>query len=333
MDVAVSVVLPVYNALRASPRYLPEAIESVLGQSMRDFELVVVDDGSDEDYGPVRARYTDNRIVWLRLEKNGGQAAARNVGVDRARGKVVAFIDQDDRFYPERLERGVEAYKDCIMTYSDIDEIDADGSIMTPRALAAHQPGRHPIKSLPDLLAWDSLVLPGTCLLARETFLATGGFDPQLSGYEDDDFFVRVFRMGPVRFIETPLLQYRIYPESYRSSSRVDASRRNYFRKLVSAFRDGDPPGRYWVRDRIAPRFSGLWLTRIRYALRASDAETYRMAVRELAETSAYGPPRLRAGGAILGRIPYPAARVVYKLPRFSYLARVIFGMRRRPKR
>ena len=139
--------------------------------------------------------------------------------------------------------------------------------------------------------------------------------------------------MGPVRFIETPLLQYRIYPESYRSSSRVDASRRNYFRKLVSAFRDGDPPGRYWVRDRIAPRFSGLWLTRIRYALRASDAETYRMAVRELAETSAYGPPRLRAGGAILGRIPYPAARVVYKLPRFSYLARVIFGMRRRPKR
>ena len=179
LDVAVSIVLPVYNALRASPRYLPEAIESVLGQSMRDFELVVVDDGSDEDYGPVRARYTDNRIVWLRLEKNGGQAAARNVGVDRARGKVVAFIDQDDRFYPERLERGVEAYKDCIMTYSDIDEIDADGSIMTPRALAAHQPGRHPIKSLPDLLAWDSLVLPGTCLLARETFLATGGFDPQ----------------------------------------------------------------------------------------------------------------------------------------------------------
>ncbi len=333
MDVTVSVILPVYNALRASPHYLPEAIESVLSQTVPDFELVVVDDGSDEDYGPVKARYADGRIRWLRLDANGGQAAARNTGVDRAKGRMVAFIDQDDRWRPERLERGLRAYKDCVMTYSDYDEIDPAGSVVTPRALAAHQPGRHPIGSLADLLARDSLVLPGACLLARETYLAAGGFDPALSGYEDDDFFVRLFRMGPVRFIETPLLQYRIYPESYRSSSRVDASRRSYFRKLVAAFPDGEPPGRCWVRDRMAPRFSGLWLTRIRYALRLSDPDTYRMAVEELGYTSACGAPRLRLGGALLSRIPYPAARLAYRLPRFSYIARVLFGMRSRPGR
>ena len=105
----------------------------------------------DEDYGPVKARYTDSRIVWLRLETNGGQAAARNIGVDRAKGRMVAFIDQDDRWYPERLERGLEAFKDCVMTYSDYRRDrrgrlgrDAEGARRTPARKTPHQLAARP---------------------------------------------------------------------------------------------------------------------------------------------------------------------------------------------
>lgn len=233
----------------------------------------------------------------------------------------------------ERIEYGLESYRGCIMSYSDIDEIDAAGSVVTRRALAAHQPGRHPIRSLADLLERDVLVLPGTCLIGRDAFLDAGGFDPQLSGYEDDDFFVRIFLAGPIGFTERPLMQYRIYPESYRSSERMDRSRRNYFEKLVRTFPDDGREGRYWVRDKIAPRFSGLWLTRIRYGLRLKEPEIYRVAREGLRHTSGHGGFRLRLGGALLSRIPYGAARVLYNTPRFSYVVRLLFSMRSRPRK
>ena len=297
--------MPLYNALRTSPHYLPEAIESVLGQTVPDFELILVDDASEEDYAPVKARYADSRLRWIRLDENGGQAAARNRGVDAAKGAMVAFIDQDDRWYPQRLEAGLRAYKECVMTYSEIDEIDAAGRVMMYKALAAHQPGRHPISSLADLVSRDSLVLPGACLLSKETFMAAGGFDPRLSGYEDDDFFMRVFRLGQVRFIDKPLMQYRIYSESYRSSERMDRSRLYYFRKLVGAFAD-NATGASLVREKIAPRFSGLWLTRMRYALRMGSAGIYRTAAAGLRETSARGGARLQAGRGATFRHPLP---------------------------
>ena len=333
MKVEVSVVMPVYNALRASQHYLPQAIESVLRQTVADFELIIVDDGSDEDYGPLRKRYADDRLIWFCLPENCGQSMARNIGVERARGRIIAFIDQDDLWYPERLEYGLSWKESVAMTYSDIDEIDAAGNIVMPRALSRHQPGRHPIKSLADLLAQDSLVLMGTCLIRKETFLRTGGFDPALSGYEDDDFFLRVFQTGPVGFIEKPLLQYRVYEESYRSSERMDKSRSNYFDKLVHKFRHDGQEGPDLVTGSIAPRFSGLWLTRMRNALKHGEREIYLNASKELWRTSRYGHLRLRGGGALLSRIPFETARILYKMPRFVYLARHLFVINARPRR
>ncbi len=327
MNREISVVLPVYDAFRVSPHYLPEAIESVLSQTVQDFELIIVDDASREDYGPLQARYADERIRWIRLNRNNGQSAARNVGVAEAKGAIVAFIDQDDRWYPERIEHGLGSHKECVMTYSDYDEIDAAGSLTLRRALTAHQPGRHPMRALSDLLEKDVLVLPGTCLVDRKTFLEAGGFDPELSGYEDDDFFLRIFGIGPINFVDRPLMQYRVYGESYRSSQRMDRSRHNYFEKLVRMFPDDSIEGRFWVRDKIASRFSGLWLSRLRYAVRLKEAKVYRTAREELRYTAAYGPFRLRLGGMLLAHIPYDAARIVYGMPKVCSLMRTLFSM------
>jgi glycosyltransferase involved in cell wall biosynthesis len=298
---------------------------------MSDFELIVVDDGSDEDYGHLKRLYLEGRVQWVRLDRNSGQSAARNAGAERARAGMIAFIDQDDRWYPDRLEIALKLRGDSVMTYSDLDEIDENGSIMFRRVLELRQPGRHPWKSLPDVLAQDSLVLPGTCLFDKKVFFKIGGFDPQLSGYEDDDLFLRVFQMGPIRFIPKALMQYRVYAESYRCSDRIDLSRRLYFEKLVLAFPDDDSGRRPWVREKIAPRFSGLWLTRVRDSLRRKEPGIYRIARTQLRRTSLHGGLRLKVGGGLLSVIPYSIARIIYRIPRFKYLATILFSMRSRP--
>ncbi len=97
---AISVVLPVFNRAQVVSR----AIESVLAQSMGDFELIVVDDGSRDGTADLLAQQTDPRIRILTLARNGGACAARNRGIESARGELVCFLDSDDVFLPSKLE-------------------------------------------------------------------------------------------------------------------------------------------------------------------------------------------------------------------------------------
>src|SRR5579859_6948520 len=96
---AVSVILPTYNRAHL----LPRAIASVLGQSFRDFELIVVDDGSKDDTVGLMRSYDDPRIVFLPPERNLGDAGARMRGIACARGEWLAFQDSDDEWLPDRL--------------------------------------------------------------------------------------------------------------------------------------------------------------------------------------------------------------------------------------
>ena len=94
-----SVIIPVYN--RAG--VLGHAIESVLAQTERDFEIIVVDDGSRDDPERVVETFGDPRIHFHEQNNRGG-GAARNAGIDQARGRYIAFLDSDDRFLPKHLE-------------------------------------------------------------------------------------------------------------------------------------------------------------------------------------------------------------------------------------
>src|SRR5687768_12542943 len=94
----VSVVIPAYNY----GRFVGAAIESVLGQTFADFELVVVDDGSTDDTGDVVARYSDSRLRYIRKE-NAGLPAARNTGIRAGTADLVAFLDADDTWLPGKL--------------------------------------------------------------------------------------------------------------------------------------------------------------------------------------------------------------------------------------
>ncbi|MBQ0838025.1 glycosyltransferase family 2 protein [Lactiplantibacillus pentosus] len=101
--IEVSVILPVYN----SQQFVRTAIDSVLGQSLKAFELIIVNDASTDDTEKIVHSYDDQRIVYIRLKNNSGVATARNTGIKLARGKFIAFIDSDDFWSKEKLQRQI----------------------------------------------------------------------------------------------------------------------------------------------------------------------------------------------------------------------------------
>jgi glycosyltransferase involved in cell wall biosynthesis len=109
----VSVIIPTFNG----EEYIADCMQSILHQTFRDIEIIVIDDGSADATGEIIKSFFDDRIVYQRLEKNKGTAAATNAGHDLAAGKYIAHIDQDDIALPDRLERQVS----FLEKFSDVD--------------------------------------------------------------------------------------------------------------------------------------------------------------------------------------------------------------------
>src|SRR5690348_13004759 len=126
----VSAAITTYNRAR----YLPEAIESILAQTIRDLEIVVVDDGSTDDTDAVVAPYL-GRVRYVR-QANGGRAAARNAAVRLARGELIGFCDSDDRWLPDRLERqlqALESWPEVGMVHGQVELVDDAGRALPDR--------------------------------------------------------------------------------------------------------------------------------------------------------------------------------------------------------
>lgn len=250
----ISVVLPVFNGRR----FLRDAIDSVACQTLPPSELIVVDDGSTDNSLDHLVGYRPGFPVKVLRQANAGQSAARNRAVAAAAGDLLAFLDQDDVWYPAHLEAlaaALSADPAAGWSYSDFDEIDGDGNLVTRGFLRAYAVG-NPKRSVVDCLAGDLMVLPSASLLRRAAFAAVAGFDERLSGYEDDDLFVRIFRSGwGHAFLDRSLVKFRIHPVSSSSSRRFFESRVAFAAKLASLFPDDSRMRRYYLRDLIAPRF------------------------------------------------------------------------------
>lgn len=135
-DPVVSVILPVYNG----ENYVRAAVESVLAQTLRDFELLVVDDGSKDSTPDIMRSYADARVRYVRQE-NTGVAGAFNHGIRLARGRYISWLSHDDRFLPEKLERQVaalSALEGPAVSYTDVQMIDSRGEVITEYRLPEH---------------------------------------------------------------------------------------------------------------------------------------------------------------------------------------------------
>ncbi|MBX0322119.1 glycosyltransferase [Halomicroarcula sp. F13] len=206
-----SVVIPAYERGHMVGR----AVDTALAQTVEDLEVVVVDDGSTDDTRAVVEGYDDPRVRYLAHETNRGVSAARNTGVEAARGEYVAFLDSDDEWLPRKLERQLAAIdargEGWVGAYCDVatagvsllGRLAAAVSDRLFRAAAPREGGRELAASL---LAMQVFMGPGSTLVVERSVLeATGGFDEGLSAYEDWDLVLRVLAVGKLAYVDEPL--------------------------------------------------------------------------------------------------------------------------------
>ena len=198
----VSVVIPAYNAAR----FVRQAIDSVLHQTHAPLEVLVVDDGSQDDTPEIVESYADGAVRLIR-QPNQGPSAARNTGIAAARGTLIAFLDADDSWLPDKLARQVAllaAHPSAAFCITDERLVGEDGTVFQESYLAEalFRDGKPDGPALVDKpltrLMAGTFVGTSTVCARTECVRAAGIFDVQLRLVEDRDMWIRLACQGPV---------------------------------------------------------------------------------------------------------------------------------------
>ena len=215
MEPLVSIIMPCYNA----ERYVAQSIESVLAQTYYNWELLITDDGSTDKSVEIISKYCtkDDRITVLVPDEHQGIARTRNMSISHAKGKFVAFLDSDDIWYPEKLEKqvGFMLENDLAFTYSSYEVIDAQGNSKNRIVKDAG------VMSYKKYLR-NTIICCGTVVIDREK---TGHFaTPIIKTSEDMSLWLSVMKRGFDAYpVPGPLHKYRITPGS-ASSNKIKAA-------------------------------------------------------------------------------------------------------------
>jgi len=233
----VSVVITSYNRAK----FLPECLESVLSQTFRDFEVLVIDDGST-DNTPDLMRSYGPPVRYIR-QMNQGLPAARNRGIELACGEYIAFLDSDDAFMPYALQMGVEIfdkYPGVGLSYGQMYVINHKGNLMGLRT--PYRPkgsfvrsGKEEIKGL----IMGNYITGSATMVRSRCFEAVGLFDNTFrQGSEDFEMWIRLAKKHDVAYIDKPLAKYRIHAQSM--SARRDPEEVQWTHTLIleSVFND-----------------------------------------------------------------------------------------------
>jgi len=198
----VSVIIPCYNA----GRFLPEALKSVYAQTYREWEILLVDDGSTDDT-PAVASAQGDRIRYFRQE-NRGAAAARNLGIARARGEFIAFLDADDVWLPSKLETQLRLFSrrpEPGLVYSDCYSINGNG-VVTGFYLKRRLSSRRDPAA--EIFIRD--YMPNSTVVVRRSCLdLVGPLDESIVLSEDEDLKIRLADRFPVGRVAVPLAGWR----------------------------------------------------------------------------------------------------------------------------
>lgn len=212
----VSVIMPAYNA---AP-FVKAAIDSVLAQTYSNIELIVVDDGSTDGTGEIVQRY-GSKLSYI-YQRNSRQAAARNTGLWHAGGEVLAFIDADDIWLPEKLEKQVallEQDPSLGLIYCSVKQIDEDGRVLGE--LRANLRG----DALPGILLGQVVGgMSSTVVIPRWVLEWIGHFDVTLPPCEDTDMLWRAASCCPIDYVGEPLVLYRLHDNNSHQNVRAMAA-------------------------------------------------------------------------------------------------------------
>jgi glycosyltransferase involved in cell wall biosynthesis len=227
----VSVVVPTYNRSHS----VGTAVRSVLQQELEALECIVVDDGSTDDTAATVASIHDDRVRYVR-RAHAGVAAARNAGVADARAGLIAFLDSDDVWRPDKLRREVallEEHREVDAVFSDLEKHDGgriypsfmrDTGVFSARLLGRSFPDGVvlPRREMFLVLLQEVPIKPSALTLRRAAFTSAGGFDEKWSSSEDWEFLIRFAARYAFAYIDRAMTVLRVGSDSLH---RVDQAR------------------------------------------------------------------------------------------------------------
>ena len=285
----VSVVLPVWNGAA----FLEEAIASVLAQTLSEFELLIMDDGSSDESAVIALELaaTDARVRVIQLARVG-IAAALNTGIRLARAQYIARMDSDDISLPPRLQRQVEyldLHPSCVVVGSDAEVIDREG-----RCIGRTQvPYTHDGIRRKLIAGYGGALVHPAVMMRKDAVVAVGGYRAYRSPSEDRDLWVRLIEVGQIVNLPETLLRYRRHHNSIGSRERVPLMRASTAIINESRRQQGLPT--------LRPRFNQSE----RDALAAYHAECARIALQSGRRWQALRHARASIAAAPLWLQPY----------------------------
>ena len=286
MQPTVSVIITTYNY----GRFIAGAINSVLGQTRRPDEIIVVDDGSTDDTAAQVAAYADQGVRYIR-QANSGPGAARNTGIRAGQGALIAFLDADDRWLPDKLARQIahlHAYPAAGLVTGSEWQVFESGQ----PPLYVRRPPVGAARLYPQILMENSIGNPSLTLVRRVCFDRVGMFDAGIPLGQDWDMWIRIARAFPVGVVDAPLITFTRHTTSITAGKVWERYRSN------RAFHH-----RYIRQVESLPQ--RLWLLRGAYGM------NFYYTAAELADSSAQRP--LAVATALAAALLDPFHEPVYK--------------------
>ena len=195
-------------------KYLREAIDSVYAQTYADWEIIFWDNASTDNSAEIAISY-DNKLHYFRGEKNVPLGCARNLAIESARGEYVAFLDCDDLWLPEKLEKQMKLFEtqpDVMLVYSDSYFIDSVGNTIKT-AFETENPARGHVFN--ELLCGYNFIPLLTAIIRKDVLDEVGLFNPDYKMAEEYDLFLRIAHLYSIDYVGSPMAKYRIHEGNF----------------------------------------------------------------------------------------------------------------------
>lgn len=223
-QIKISVIMPVYNG----ERYIKQSIEGILSQTYENFELIIIDDCSEDNTLLVIQSFNDSRISTIKLKKNSGVASARNVGLERASGAAISFCDADDIWYPEKLQMQVNVLvkNDAIVCHCNCNVINSDGTILGQR-------------TYPSLVDYNMMRHRNFICNSGGLYMSTkiGKIFQETIFHEDYLMWLNILKKAKISYsADESLLQYRVHANNL-SRNKI----KSVYHTLLVQYKHGVP--------------------------------------------------------------------------------------------
>jgi glycosyltransferase involved in cell wall biosynthesis len=255
----VSVIIPTYN----NAHFLCASLDGILNQTFRDFEIIVVDDGSTDDTETIVQPYLDSIRFFRKV--NGGPATARNLGIKNSTGEFIAFLDADDLWLKTKLELQVNHLQDnprVGLVFTDAVRFDAEGNF---RPSFRETYGYVPSEKIFEQLLFNHFIALPSVMVRRRCLDDVGWFDESLTGAEDYNLYLRLARKYEFGFLDKVLVHIRLHGASLSDNlAQMCEDEIKNLDKIASLFPDAEIPKRK-LAGRIYARFGRYYFSQQRF--------------------------------------------------------------------